>query len=287
MNCGIIIVLYHPDIEHIQDIVDQFSASNFPVILVDNSPTKTQITCPGACEYLHFPRNVGIAEAQNIGLNTLFSAQIAHAILLDQDSHITVTMAKDLIAQFHTLEKTYKIAALGPSIYCQFNQTVTVGKLQRGQKVSDNVKEVKQIIASGMLLSKFAFNEVGEKESGLFIDGVDHEWCWRAGRLGFKIFQSLSVRMPHRQGDDRVKVCGITFKQGAPVRLYYQMRNLLLLSRRNYVPFYWKCRHVTAIPLRYLVNRFVFPQGRERSAFFLKGLRHGARAISGSIEDNH
>lgn len=269
-----------------QSLVDGLAVENWPIVLVDNSPHVSLFSLPSSCHYIHFPRNLGIAAAQNAGLKHLFSDYAIHGILLDQDSHFTIAMAKALLSQFNSLKQSYKIAALGPSIYCQFRNEVVVGKLQNGQLISKQVKQVKQIIASGMLLSKTAFDEIGEKESALFIDGVDHEWCWRAGELGFSVFQSLSVKMPHRQGDDRIKVCGLTFKQGAPIRLYYQMRNLLLLSRRDYVPFYWKCRHLLAIPLRYLVNRFYFQHGKERGRFIVKGLCDGMRAKSGSIEDN-
>lgn len=156
--------------------------------------------------------------------------------------------------------------------------------IQKGKQVSLGLREVKQIIASGMLISQQAFEKVGEKESALFIDGVDHEWCWRAKRLGLKVYQSQLVSMPHRQGDDRMKVLGITFKQGAPVRLYYQLRNVLILSRRRYVPIYWKCRHLFAIPLRYIVNRFVFENGQERGQFMRKGLRDGIKKTYGPLK---
>ena len=286
MNCGIVIVLFHPDIDHVQSIVDEFAIAQWPIVIIDNSPQSSDFVIPQIATYLHFPNNLGIAQAQNVGLELLFSNHSEYAILLDQDSKFSLKMASSLLEQFNQLEQTYNIAALGPSILCQFSHQVVNGKLQKGQRINHDVKEVKQIIASGMILSKLSFNAVGEKESGLFIDGVDHEWCWRARNRGFRIFQSLSVCMPHRQGDDRIKILGLTFKQGAPIRLYYQMRNLLLLSRRNYVPFYWKCRHVLAIPLRYLVNRFYFTQGKERGYFMFKGLCDGLRSKCGRIEDN-
>ncbi|MDO6565476.1 glycosyltransferase family 2 protein [Alteromonas sp. 1_MG-2023] len=284
MNCGLVIVLYHPDVEHVQSLLDELASHKLPVALVDNSANETPLTLSPSCQYFHFPNNVGIAEAQNVGLNYLFENGLSHAVILDQDSSFTASMAMALLNQYHDLEKTYKIAALGPSIHCQFTNQVSIGRVQKGKQINSQVRKVKQIIASGMMLSASAFAEIGNKESGLFIDGVDHEWCWRANKLGFAVFQSLAVCMPHRQGDDRVKVLGLMFKQGASVRLYYQMRNILLLSRRGYVPFYWKCRHLPAIPLRYIVNRFCFPEGKLRGKFIVKGLIDGIRSKSGKIQ---
>jgi len=283
LNAGIVVILYHPDIAHINHFVGMFDTSLWPILLVDNSPTSCEALIKGNVTYIHCPNNVGIAEAQNIGLRALFSTSCNYAFLLDQDSLFTPDVALTLFEQFKDVENKESIAALGPSIFCQFSECVDQGVLQKGKVYSECLKEVKQIIASGMLISKHAFECVGEKETGLFIDGVDHEWCWRARSKGFKVFQSQTACMPHRQGDARVKVMGVTFKQGSPIRLYYQFRNVLTLAKRSYVPLYWKCRHLLAIPLRYLVNRYCFEQGDLRGTYMRKGLLDGVKKRSGPI----
>lgn len=284
MSIGIVVVLYNPDVEHINQLINEFASDDWQIALIDNSPRSTQLNLANNCSYSHYPTNVGIAEAQNIGLRALFYQAIRYCFLLDQDSRFSPTIAASLYQQFTDLERTTSVAAIGPSIHCQFSNTVQKGVIQKGKQISLGLREVKQIIASGMLISREAFEKVGEKESELFIDGVDHEWCWRAKHKGFKVYQSQLVSMPHRQGDDRIKVLGITFKQGAPVRLYYQLRNVLILSRRHYVPFYWKCRHLFAIPLRYIVNRFVFENGLERGQFMRKGLKDGIKKTYGALK---
>ncbi|GFD81365.1 rhamnosyltransferase [Alteromonas sp. KUL156] len=283
MSTGVVIVLFNPDVEHITGLVDAFSGAEWNVVLVDNSSMRTDGLASTHVKYFHFADNIGIAQAQNVGLKALFENGVEHAFLLDQDSLFSPSIARELLAQFQELEKSCPIAAIGPSIHCQFSGCVEQGVLQKGKQVSDSLKEVKQIIASGMLVSHHAFKRVGEKESALFIDGVDHEWCWRARAKGMKIYQSLSACMPHRQGDDRIRVCGVTFKQGAPVRLYYQFRNVLILARRSYVPLYWKLRHVCAIPVRYLVNRYCFEQGKERGRFMRSGLKDGVVYRTGAL----
>ena len=294
MKTGVVVILYNPDFSHVTEIKRAFSTAEWDLVFVDNTVNANANANAKAddrfiasdCTYIHCGTNVGIAKAQNIGLKKLFDKGVEYAFLLDQDSLFTPTIAAELLQQFKTLEKTSPIAAIGPSIYCQFSDCVDQGVLQKGKKVSDSLKEVKQIIASGMLLSRRAFQRVGEKENGLFIDGVDHEWCWRARAKGMTIYQSLSACMPHRQGDDRVKVLGITFKQGAPIRLYYQFRNVLILARRGYVPLYWKLRHVCAIPVRYIVNRLYFSQGKERGLYMRAGLKDGLKHLSGPIRSD-
>ena len=286
MKTGIVVILYNPDVRHVDEIVKAFSDPEWDLVLVDNSDKANDCFSSSNCTYIHCKANVGIAKAQNIGLKTLFDKGVEYAFLLDQDSLFTPSIALELLQQFTTLEKNTPIAALGPSIYCQFSKGIEQGVLQKGKKVSDNLKEVKQIIASGMLTSRYAFERVGEKEEALFIDGVDHEWCWRARAKRMVIYQSLSACMPHRQGDDRIKVWGITFKQGSPIRLYYQFRNVLILARRRYVPLYWKLRHVCAIPVRYIVNRFYFTQAKERGLYMRAGLRDGVVLRSGPFQSD-
>jgi len=282
LSIGVVIILYHPDIAHIQETLSKFKGSPWHIVLVDNSPTLSSVRLLPNSEIIHFSNNIGIAEAQNVGLRQVFSNGASHALLLDQDSQFDGQSTLDLFNKLKSLEKECSAAAIGPSIRCEFTNRTVAAKLHKGEVVRNDVECVPQLIASGMLLSASAFFHIGEKESSLFIDGVDHEWCWRARSKGYFVFQSRTVCMAHRQGDDRVNVLGITFKQGAPIRLYYQFRNVLILMRRSYVPTYWKCRHFFAIPLRYIVNRYVMPEGKSRGRFMRQGLRDGIKKNMGA-----
>ena len=193
MSVGVVVILFNPDVEHIRSLIDAFCAPDWNVILVD-TPSPQQALLTTDVTYLHYPSNIGIAHAQNVGLKMLFNEGSDYAFLLDQDSLFSPGIAVELIRQFQDLEQRSPIAAIGPSIYCQFSECVDQGVLQKGKQVSEKLKTVKQIIASGMLISKRAFERVGEKESELFIDGVDHEWCWRARAKGMlSISRSVHV----------------------------------------------------------------------------------------------
>lgn len=262
----------------------QLCDAGYSVVLVDNSPQQLDETLPDACHYCHFPSNVGIARAQNEGLKYLIEKHFTHAILLDQDSRLNVAMLQRMAAHFAELESSQdKIAALGPTIYCEFTDTAVMPRIQRPKRVSDGLVEMRQIIASGMMVSLSALRQIGFKEEGLFIDGVDHEWCWRAQASGYRIYQAQDVQMPHRQGDARKNVLGVSFKVGAPIRLYYQARNICLLVRRGYVPLYWKIRNTLALPVRYGVNRWLLPEGRLRGRLFLSGVKDGLSGKSGKM----
>ncbi|WP_218310363.1 glycosyltransferase family 2 protein [Alteromonas antoniana] len=284
MSIGAVIILYHPDKEHVTRMINELASGELRVTVVDNSPAKTTLPDVASHHYLFCGGNVGIAEAQNRGIEDCLKAGCSEVLILDQDSKISLSIVRRLHEHLQTITETERcVAAVGPMLICEFSNKQVKPKLQKALAIKDNLSEVRQIIASGMLIPAAAFKHIGPKESALFIDGVDHEWCWRARKKGYKVYQALDVGMPHRQGDARHKICGLEFKQGSPVRLYYQVRNVLILSRRSYVPFYWKCRHLLALPLRWGVNRWHFSDGQARGRYFVKGLVDGLRGKTGKL----
>lgn len=284
MSTGVVIILYHPDKAHVTRMINELAGGGLRVTVVDNSPIETRLPDASAFNYIFCGGNVGIAEAQNRGVNECMSAGCDEVLILDQDSKISLSIVVRLREHLHSLmDSGLQVAAVGPMLICEFSNKQVKPKLQKALSIKGSLSEVRQIIASGMLIPSTAFDDIGPKETALFIDGVDHEWCWRARSKGYKVFQALDVGMPHRQGDARHKICGLEFKQGSPVRLYYQARNVLILSRRSYVPAYWKCRHLIALPLRWMVNRWHFPDGKARGKYFAKGLLDGIRGKTGKL----
>ncbi|MCW8107518.1 glycosyltransferase family 2 protein [Alteromonas ponticola] len=283
MKTGAIIVLYNPDAKHLCSMLETLRASDIFTVVVDNSAFSHAEIFPSHVNYLHFPENVGIAAAQNAGIIALRDSGYDAAFVFDQDSHLTQQLLCGLIAQLQaSIQENPKIAAIGPTVICGFNQTAQIPKLKYAHESGDLIS-VSQIIASGMLIFLAHVNVIGLKDESLFIDGVDHEWCWRARSKGFAILIAKNILMHHKQGDARHTYFGITFKRGAPIRLYYQVRNVLKLCRRNYVPIRWKVRNLLALPLRWVVNRFLFPDGPLRGKYTKLGFRDGIKNRSGKI----
>lgn len=79
MNIGVIVVLFNPEIEHLNALVSSFVDPHWHVVLVDNSPNSCEQEINGSVKYFHNGENVGIAEAQNIGLRYVFSHSINYA----------------------------------------------------------------------------------------------------------------------------------------------------------------------------------------------------------------
>lgn len=283
---GAILVVYNPDLTLTERLLTRLYGQTEEVIIIDNSPQPHNFKkVIEHYTYLHFPENIGIAAAHNRGLIHLLKLGCEYAILLDQDSLIPNDMVFNLSTLLKASEKMKQdIIAIGPKIFCSFSEKSVRPMVQREVFEYEDLVGVTQIIASGMMINLSAIDEVGLKDESLFIDGVDHEWCWRARSMNLSIAKARQVEMIHRLGDSRSKFIGMTYKVGAPIRLYYQFRNILLLSRRGYVPTYWKFRCLFFMPIRFFLNAVMQSNRRKRFGYMLKGIFDGICGRSGSYD---
>ncbi|WP_282167774.1 glycosyltransferase family 2 protein [Shewanella japonica] len=285
---GAIIVVYQPDFSMVERLLTRVYNQVEHVVIIDNSPTKHDFkSIISSYHYVHFPENVGIAKGHNHGLRLLLSLGCEYGLLLDQDSLIP----EDMVFRLSSLLEASKalkhhFAAIGPSIKCSFTKRNERARYQRDIFEYDELVGVNQIIASGMLIDLGALDEVGYKDESLFIDGVDHEWCWRAKSKGLSVARAKHVEMVHRLGDSRSKFVGVTYRVGSPIRLYYQFRNILILSRRPYVPTYWKVRCIVLMPIKFILNSVMQKQRKQRCLFMIQGIADGVLGKRNCYEEN-
>jgi rhamnosyltransferase len=111
----------------------------------------------------------------------------------------------------------------------------------------------------------------------LFIDMVDHEWCWRMQQYGYQLFQSNSAILPHQVGSKTIKVFGVPFLISAPNRYFFQYRNILWLCKLPYMPTSWKLKTI----VRRLFELFFVPWWTNRPLqtlqYILKGINVGLK----------
>ncbi|MBC3764917.1 glycosyltransferase family 2 protein [Neptunicella marina] len=285
---GAVIVLFNPFLAEAQALVNKVSGQVDALCVIDNSPRPSELNLDRAnLSYHHFSSNIGIAAAQNVGLSDLCLAKCDRALLLDQDSLVDEYFVKSLSDQLSSAQTDNKrVIAIGPRIVCSFSEKLVKPRVQKELFVHEDFVCVTQIISSGMLIDLHQLELTGFKDERLFIDGVDHEWCWRARRKNFDVAIANNLYMVHRLGDARSKFAGITYKVGSPIRLYYQFRNILILTRRDYVPLYWKIRNILVMPIRFFANTFLQNNKKERLIFMVRGIWDGLRMRDGSYNDN-
>jgi rhamnosyltransferase len=266
-----IIIAYFPDEKFIQRNIKALSLQVDKVFIINNTPEQ-DLTFAGAV-VVNLGDNVGIARAQNIGLELSIEQDFKYSILFDQDSDIDTGMVESMLNKLSTMSLE-KVASIGPRAFDLFEGKPMTSKIMRESNTGHALTAVKQIIASGQLIPLHVLSDIGFMDETLFIDVVDHEWCWRAGKKGYKILVDENCVMKHRLGDSRKKILGFTYKIGSPIRLYYQFRNTLRLMLTDYVPLYWKARNVFGLTFKFIIFSTLGPDRKLRLKYMVKGILH-------------
>ncbi len=285
-NIGVVIVLYYPDVPLLLSNVQRLTGYVGSIYLVDNTPgndnrelSGKMASLPGLY-YIPLFANLGIAEGQNRGVQKVFEDKSKEfVLLLDQDSEIDGTVVEELISGYSLLKSNGidKIATIGPSPVNKDSNKVYKDRDLSKKYVSQSIVRKSEIMSSGSLIPRQAWEDIGTMESALFIDGVDSEWCWRGARKGYTSFINEAAVLRHKLGVGDTKFLGLRFATPPPIRCFYQYRNYLILARRSYVPMSWKILNL----VKYLVKFAYYPLFlKDGKAYFLQmtnGIRAGLR----------
>ena len=287
---GAVVVLYNPDLAITSQLLEGLVEQVNKIVIIDNSPLSTALDYNQfgitKADYYHYPNNIGLAKAHNIGLVKVAESGCKYGIIFDQDSLISDGFIDGLVATLESGFDSHNVIAVGPQVWCSFDDTDVRPRVQKRESLAPNLDCASQIISSGMMIHLPSYMTVGPKDERLFIDGVDHEWCWRANSKGYRVGIATHIIMPHRLGDERQSRLGISYKVGSPIRLYYQFRNILLLAGRGYVPTYWKIRNLCLMPLKLVVQSITHDDGKQRFTYMIRGIRDGILRRTGKISKN-
>lgn len=279
-----VIVLYHPDIVSLEKNIKQLLCQVDQIILVDNSEdtgSNLELLKLGSkASYFHMGKNLGVAIAQNYGIKKAIENKASYILIMDQDSSAVLDMVDNLKNGLLLLkEKGYKISAIGPNA---INEKTGVAYKPRLKKrvYFDGLPifKISEIISSGSLISVNVFKEVGLMDEKLFIDGVDHEWCWRAAEKGYTCAMMENVALVHMLGEGDRKFLGFPIAITSSFRVYYQYRNYFYLLRKNYVPLYWKINN----GIKYLIKAFYYPLFVKPRKNYFKNICRGISAGIGN-----
>lgn len=275
-----IIVTYNPDVGIVAANVGKLlnDVNVQKIHIIDNTPDGANLSSLAHenidIHYLY--KNVGIATAQNIGIQSAIDDGADYVVLFDQDSELSSGLVSGLLESMVIARRRgLNLACIGPRPLDVFSGKKFKPRIEKEFTDADGITICRQIIASGKLIDIAVLKKIGFMEDELFIDAVDHEWCWRANSNGYSVAISENVIMTHVLGDARGAFLGFKYKIGAPIRLYYQFRNILVLSRRNYVPLYWKVRCIFGIFARLMIFSFFHQDSNLRRMYMIHGIRDG------------
>ncbi|MFM5225746.1 glycosyltransferase family 2 protein [Aeromonas veronii] len=267
-----ITVTYNPNLVVLKRQVLSLLTQVENLIVVDNDSEnieniERELKEIKSLKIIKLDENMGIAFAQNKGIEIAKSLGCSHIVLFDHDSEIPACFIDNLLrSESELLLRGENVAAVGPSFYNpNSNKPYPVPYLKKVSFLSGLFIQRKYfsegdyiesyfLIASGCLIRTSVIDDVGVMDSDLFIDNVDQEWCLRAQIKGYKVFTSKKTSMSHIIGDKTRIFFGRQISVHSNMRKYYNTRNNLYLIKYKGIPIGLKLRVVPYLFIRFLVG---------------------------------
>lgn len=239
-------------------VVDNASSDHSANLLETDFPEVT---------ILNQPRNVGVGGGFSAGLDYAANLKKHDWIwLLDQDSVPANDTLEQLLKPLDYLgHERDGIGILAPICINEPSKRNYPGSIWRhglrkpGVSLGAPISYVDSVISSGSLVRREAVENAGLPRADFFMDFVDHEYCLRLRRHGYRIAVVRASRVEHAIGDLRpVRVFGLekAWSSHAPWREYYMARNEVFTIwqydsdwRARFVTVHRLLRHATAILL--------------------------------------
>ncbi|WP_339688739.1 glycosyltransferase [uncultured Parasphingorhabdus sp.] len=250
--CGaaIVVVLYRPsngDLAHLAELATWGVSVH---VVVNDAAIEELLPLMEGLRWIKNSENVGLARALNQGIAAAVEAGSQYILLLDQDSRPIKNMLAELIAAAKKIESEGRLlACVAPSLY----ERKTAGNTTAGHEFAIGAT----FATSGTLLTKQGWRQIGPMWEALFIDGIDHEWCFRARAKGYETVLVQNVEMEHDMGESSIKILGrVRPIHRSPVRHYFIVRNTLWLQRKSYIPISWRLAEL--FKLVYRIPAYIF-----------------------------
>jgi rhamnosyltransferase len=261
------------------------------LVIVDNGSSAEDIAMiqtaaerVGA-EVVKLGSNRGIAFALNMGGKIAREHGSPWLATFDQDSTATPEMFKEMAAAYSSYPHPERIAVITP---CHVDPRLGMRMGDRSyEALGSGWRVVGLAMTSGNLVNLDAAEAVGGFDDSLFIDSVDHEFCFRLHEHGYQVLEATRAVLHHSLGNlERHWFIyrWVMVTNYPPLRRYYMSRNRLILWRR-----YWKRRPVWVIRD---IRRFLFdllfvilyedrPGPKVRMA--MHGFSHGIKNVRGAF----
>ncbi|MEA1085876.1 glycosyltransferase [Sphingomonas sp. CD22] len=279
-----VIVLFHPDDAAVAAVAARSDEGLAPVVVVNAiAPSQAEMLRKLDVEVIENADNVGLARAFNQGLERVFASGSAYAILFDQDSRPPIGMALTLAGIADAFQAAGgQLACIGPvPVDRKRPNARTTARHERDTPSGvPDAESVRTIISSGMVIPQAAYAAVGGMWDDLFIDQIDHEWCFRARAVGLTVLLATTVTMPHDMGDAGFTLFG-RYKpiHRSPIRHFYIVRNTLWLARCSFIPRGWRIVEMAKLVLRGPSYVFFSRSRRATVTALIRAIAAGLRSL--------
>lgn len=229
-----IVITYHPGPEVYRNIQSYLAQADHLYIADNSLPkhvfSKALLDNP-KITLVNQGGNEGIAMRINQVAEMAIKERYDWLLTMDQDSYFDTENIQSYFDYMNDYPGADQVAMFGV-------ETVKMPEI-----IADLNEPVDRLITSGSLLNLSLYEEIGPFDEQLFIDEVDHEYCYRAGLKGYRIIQFTHIFLEHQLGESvevkTLKGSHKTTSFHSPLRLYYMVRNYLYV-RGKYKDVYQK-----------------------------------------------
>jgi rhamnosyltransferase len=208
------------------------------LIIVDNQSAAAghsvvaQTAAACEVEVIWNQQNRGIAAGLNAGIDrALATGTYSWIATFDQDSHVPPDYVTSILEAYSACSYRDEVAIVGAN----YNQIQGCGANPIPTRRGFMFREIKSTITSGSFVKSTAFEICGRYDESLFMDYVDHEFCLRLRKHGFRIIQAGNAVLEHRLGSPtlhRFLWKSFLSTNHSPSRRYHNARNRLIVYRR-------------------------------------------------------
>jgi rhamnosyltransferase len=303
LNTCAVVVAYQPDRQIIDRIMILLAQVNEVVIIDNNSNSVCREYLNQKIEQsenIHLilnDENLGIAAALNQGVKYALNQNYQWILTLDQDSIISSNFLEKMSIAYQECTYQNELASICPvlGLYDRDDLDDRNRVLQHRKCFQSDLAAVgtytltKTAITSGNLVKLEIFKTTGLFDENFFIDYVDHEFCLKIYKCGYKIIQSNDSLLYHQIGTPTEKVLfghKIQVNNHNSLRKYYLTRNAILTYKRYFISdTIWVIKDIKIL-LSYIVKMILFEHDKiEKLRSILLGFLHGAIGKTGKYHE--
>lgn len=260
---AIAVVLFNPSAGDV-DNLRRLAGWGVQVVAIVNAigeAERARLPSGGGLSIVVNPSNLGLACALNQGVGAAIKGGARYVLMLDQDSRPTAGMLDRLAAAAAAIESEGRaLACVAPSLRDRKDVA------SDGDEAATEIANGLTFATSGTMLTRRAWRDVGPMWEPLFIDGIDHEWCFRARSAGFETVLVREAVLEHDMGDAAINLMG-RFRpvHRSPIRHYFIVRNTLWLAGKRHIPIHWRLSELAKLTYR-VPSYMVFSNNKKKTA---------------------
>ncbi len=180
-------------------------------------------------------KNIGIAAALNLGLQFAKREKYPWLVTMDQDSIPAESMIDEMLSIQQSFPAPKRIGLITPT---HINlATSTRYDSRHSFAKSTSWRLLSTAMTSGNLVCVCAASEIGGFDNKLFIDYVDHDFCFRLRRSGHHIVEASNAILSHSLGNTTVhSIFWLRPRttNHSTLRRYYITRNRIYIWQKNW-----------------------------------------------------